>query len=108
MITDSNPPTGGSTLLSTAPPDDVLNAAKILAEYAAKNGARYWEVGLTCSRLYAIGVQAFAPKLMRIHGEKEETPEVHAHNAAVAALKQMAERKADAVFFDLLKKASEK
>lgn len=109
MITDSDPPTGnGGHTLFQMPPDEVLNAAKVLAEYAAVNGARYWEIGMTCSRLYAMGVQAFVPKLKKIRGGLKDTPEIHAHNAAVAALKQMVDRRADAVFFDLLKKASGK
>lgn len=108
MITNPDPPTGNGGIISKGPPDNVLDAAKVLAEYAAVNGARYWEIGMTCSRLYAMGVQAFVPKLKKIRGALKDTPEIHAHNAAVAALKQMVDRRADAVFFDLLKKASGK
>lgn len=88
-------------------PKEIVMAAALLTDFFAKQGARYWDCGTVCSRLYSMGVAVFAPRLMmKIYRSDDAKPMVQAHNQAVRCLQKMARGEADEEFWNALKELS--
>lgn len=71
-------------------PKEVNAASLLLQTYFMKQGIRDWQLNGVCSRNYAIVLQQFVPKLLRIdHYTNGEKTAVQAHNSARKQLREM-------------------
>ena len=72
-------------------PAEIMQAAQKVQAWAIANNIKHWQIGGVCARSYAIAIQEYVPKLLRLTARERiiDVTALQEHNLARHALMMM-------------------